>query len=68
MLRLTLNAYVYVRVQAAFAQAKGDVLMDGRKSESKREHKREERCMCVISKADIRTPIRGQCALLRVLE
>lgn len=32
------------------------------------EREAKKRRMCIISKADIRTPIRGQCALLLLVE
>ena len=48
---------------------KGEILDRWKEGESKRESTREEkRCMCMISKADIRTPIRGQCASLLLVE
>ncbi len=69
-LRLTLSACgcecVYAHKRCLL---RDEEILDGwKESESKREHKREKRCMCMISKADIRTPIRVQCALLLLVE
>lgn len=43
-------------------------LIDGRRVRVKERAQERKRCMCMISKADIRTPIRGQCALLLLVE
>lgn len=61
-----MDAWVYMHKRCLLRE---EEILDGwKESESKKRAQEGKRCMCMISKADIRTPIRGQRASLLLVE